>query len=126
VGEWTEDDLIELRLVERKAHLFQNLALLAEDPSHRLSVKARHIQERLNTWRAESRRRPMGELFASILEETDWCARVACLQNGDLRVSNLHFLLERGVQFDSFQRKGLTEFLRFLERLEENDKDLGT
>jgi len=126
VAEWTEDDLLTLRLFNKRAPLIDNLNAVRRDPDHELFEKARAACEHLERWRHASRRRPMGELFTQILEETDWCARVATLRNGDMRVGNLQYLVERGVQFDSFQRKGLNEFLLFLQRLEENGQDLGT
>jgi ATP-dependent helicase/nuclease subunit A len=127
LAEWSEDELAALRLVDRNASLWENLRRLATaEDDLPLSTAARNFLERTDRWRETSRRKPMGELFALIMEETNWCPIVAALPNGDMRVNNLLYLVERAVQFDGFQRKGLSQFLHFLEELEANEKDLGS
>jgi ATP-dependent helicase/nuclease subunit A len=68
----------------------------------------------------------MGVFFGRLYEELLLRERVATLPNGDQRVHNLEYLHRRAVQFDSFRRKGLAQFLGFLDDLMERGEDLGT
>ncbi len=126
VGNWSEDEIASLRINHRTGSLIDSLLDASRDSGKAVGAKAAQLRDRLRRWRHAARRRPMGELFALILEETSLMAKVQALPNGGLRHRNLLYLVERAVQFDSFQRKGLREFLNFLDRLSDNDQDLGT
>jgi ATP-dependent helicase/nuclease subunit A len=126
IGDWNEDEIASLRIHQRSGSLIDSLLDLSRDTESAIGAKAAQLQDRLQRWRLAARRRPMGELFTKILEETSLMAKVEALPNGKLRRLNLLYLVERAVQFDAFQRKGLREFLNFLDRLSENEKDLGT
>jgi ATP-dependent helicase/nuclease subunit A len=127
VGNFSGDDLGELRLVNRRGRLFDNLRALAsgegDDPS--LCERARLLTERLDGWRLASRRLPMGDLIARLEDEVHWRARLATQPNADQRLLNFQFLRDRAVQFDSFKRKGLGHFLAFLDDVLARDEKLG-
>ncbi len=125
VGQWTENDLVHLRLVNREGLLFDNLKHAAQANGHLLEFKTQKFLERLRHWQHASQRESMEILFARLYDEMHWRERAAVLPNGDQRVANLLYLQERGVQFDSFRRKGLTRFLRFIDDLIERGEDLG-
>ncbi|MEQ8820819.1 MAG: UvrD-helicase domain-containing protein [Sumerlaeia bacterium] len=125
-GGWSEDDLARLRLLDRDGRIYDNLRLAAERDAPSIGDKARAILDCLAQWREASKREKMADLFAHLYDELNLPERLATLPNGDQRRLNLQFLQDRGVQFDRFRRKGLGQFLRFLEDLIERDQDLGT
>lgn len=123
-GGWTEDDLARLRLQDRRGALFENLKLLATESGPTAS-RAEHFIALLREWQAAARREGMGALFGRIYRDLSLREKVATLPNGTQRVANLLYLMDRGVQFDSFRRKGIGQFLRFVQDLLDRDEDLG-
>ena len=62
----------------------------------------------------------------NILTETGYHDYVGGLPGGAQRQANLTALCDRAREFDSFGRHGLIRFLRFIEKLQESEGDLGT
>lgn len=127
-GGWTSDDLLRLRLVNRQGRLFNNLKRVAGEESEggaELAHRSREFLAFLRDFQARARRKPIAEFFGDLYNALRLRERVSVLANGDQRRLNLQFLQDRGVQFDSFRRKGLASFLAFLEDLVERGDDLG-
>ncbi len=91
----------------------------------RLSVQLRQFLSDLDRWRTMARRKPLAEVLWTILRETGYEDYVGGLPGGAQRQANLRVLCDRARQFDSFGHHGLFRFLRFIERLQESDGDLG-
>src|SRR5690606_30967781 len=66
-----------------------------------------------------------GDFFGVLYDDLNLRDRLSTLPNGDRRSLNLQYLQDRGTQFDSFRRKGLTRFLEFIDDLLERGDDLG-
>ena len=81
---------------------------------------------RLERWRTMARRQPLGDVIWQLYRETGYLEFVGGLPGGAQRQANLRALLDRARQFEGFARHGLFRFLRFIERLQQNEGDLGT
>lgn len=125
-AEWNEDEVAMLRLRDRGGRLFDNLRAAADDEQDPIRGKAAAFLMRLAAWQHAVRRESMGVFFGRLYEELLLRERVATLPHGDQRTHNLEYLHRRAVQFDSFRRKGLAQFLGFLDDLMERGEDLGT
>ncbi|MDK2971111.1 MAG: ATP-dependent helicase/nuclease subunit [Candidatus Sumerlaeota bacterium] len=126
-AEWNENDLARLRLIDRHGRLFDNLKRAAAgEADEALAARAAAFLERLGRWREMVRRESMGVFFGRLYEELLLRDRLATLPNGAQRVRNLEYLHARAVQYDSFRRKGLSQFLAFLDDLIDRGEDLGT
>ncbi len=84
------------------------------------------FMERLERWRTAARRAPLSELIWRIYRETGFMAYAGGMPGGQQRQANLRALYDRAREFDNFARQGLSRFLRFVRRLQENEGDLGT
>ena len=81
---------------------------------------------RLERWRTLARRQPLGDVIWQLYRETGYLEFAGGLPGGAQRQANLRALLDRARQFEGFARHGLFRFLRFIERLQQNEGDLGT
>jgi ATP-dependent helicase/nuclease subunit A len=89
-----------------------------------LAAELKTFYVTLLRWRQAAQRRPIADAIWDIYHESGYLSYVAGLPNGEQRVENLLYLHERAAQFDGFQNRGLSRFLRFLEQLRE-ESDLG-
>ncbi|HEY8346500.1 MAG TPA: helicase-exonuclease AddAB subunit AddA, partial [Symbiobacteriaceae bacterium] len=89
------------------------------------AVLARFLAN-LERWRTLVRRRPLSQVLWQIYQETGYLHYVAGMPGGAQREANLLALYERAREFDQFARQGLFRFLRFVERLQEEEGDMGT
>ncbi|QGP92352.1 ATP-dependent helicase/nuclease subunit A [Neomoorella glycerini] len=91
-----------------------------------LAARLRGFLARLDRWRTMARRQPLGDLVWQLYRETGYLEFAGGLPGGAQRQANLRALLDRARQFEGFARHGLFRFLRFIERLQQNEGDLGT
>ncbi|CAN5506296.1 helicase-exonuclease AddAB subunit AddA [soil metagenome] len=120
---WNEEELLLLRAVNRNAAFFDNLRTAAVDPRIRVSAKSATFLRTFAAWQEKSTRAPMAEFFAYLFDELHLLERAAVRPGGDQRRRNLLHMMDQAQLFDSFLRKGLGEFLRFLDDLLENEED---
>ncbi|WP_414840274.1 helicase-exonuclease AddAB subunit AddA [Carnobacterium sp. TMP28] len=79
---------------------------------------------RLKKWREEARRNHLVELIWSIYTDTQFLDYVGGMSSGRQRKANLHALYERAASYEKTSFKGLFQFVRFIEKMQEKDKDL--
>ncbi|MGB6179251.1 helicase-exonuclease AddAB subunit AddA [Carnobacterium sp.] len=79
---------------------------------------------RLSNWREEARRNHLVELIWSIYKDTQFLDYVGGMSSGRQRKANLHALYERAASYEKTSFKGLFQFVRFIEKMQEKDKDL--
>ncbi|HSL93157.1 MAG TPA: 3'-5' exonuclease, partial [Bacillota bacterium] len=119
------DELSEIRLPSRDARFFsalQERALLEDQ----LGLKLQDFLARLRTWRQVSRRGSLPELIWKVYRETGYYIFVGATPGGPQRQANLRALYDRACQYERTSFRGLFRFLRFIERLQEADGDLGS
>lgn len=112
-------ELAEIRLAQSGSYWD---AVVASAPHH---AKLQLFLTRLENWRDMARRGGLPELIGQIYRETGYYLYVGTLPGGRQRQANLRALLDRAHQFETTAYKGLFRFLRFIERLEEQEGDLG-
>ncbi len=122
----TAEDLAAVRIRDREGDFYDAVVAAASpDADSHLSLLLRQFLSDLNRWRTMARRKPLAEVLWTILRETGYEDYVGGLPGGAQRQANLRVLCDRARQFDSFGHHGLFRFLRFIERLQESDGDLG-
>ncbi|WP_434075119.1 UvrD-helicase domain-containing protein [Moorella naiadis (nom. illeg.)] len=98
----------------------------SNSPGTSLSARLASFLARLERWRTMARRQPLGDVIWQLYRETGYLEFAGGLPGGAQRQANLRALLDRARQFEGFTRHGLFRFLRFIERLQQNEGDLGT
>lgn len=123
-GEWTADQLLALRMVDRGGRLFDNLKTAAARDDHELHAAATAALHRLRGWQHAARHETMAALVLRVVRELHLREAVAALPSPDQRLLWLESLRERAEQFDGFQRRGLASFLAFLDDIEHRDEEI--
>ncbi|HJB24073.1 MAG TPA: helicase-exonuclease AddAB subunit AddA [Candidatus Jeotgalibaca pullicola] len=86
--------------------------------------KLTRFMNQLNGWREYTKQNNLVQLIWRIYEETNFIDYVGGMSSGKQRVANLHALYERAKKYEATNYKGLFQFVRFIERIQERDQDL--
>lgn len=118
-----EDDLADIRLVDKNAVYYDALLLYAQEKTP-LAEKIRQFLAMLEKWREMARRETLPTLLWEIYETTAYLDYVAGLPSGQQRYANLIALIHRAQSYERSSFRGLYQFIRFIEKMQEKDKDL--
>lgn len=119
IGGFTPDEIMDIRLVNEEAYLYENM--LALD-----NKKIKDFIERLNSYREESSYLKIHELIWKLCTETGFYGYVAALPYGNERRANLKLLFKKGKDFEDGNFKGLFNFINFINKFKENSGDFGS
>ncbi len=138
---FTTDELAELRLIDRKAPLFDALRKLAKTgqgdtmQKSRLqypavlrpaSQKAAAFLEKLGKWREMSLYMSTDQLLWQLYNDTGYYGMVGAMPAGEQRQANLRILFNRAGQFEETSYKGLFNFISFIDKLKNSKGDMGS
>ncbi|MFA5535665.1 MAG: helicase-exonuclease AddAB subunit AddA [Bacillota bacterium] len=122
----TSGELAKIRAHTVKDSFWSGVTdFVREKPDQALALKLESFLRKLKNWRTEARRGPLSHLIWQIYQETGFLSYAGAMPGGKQRKANLHALYERAMEFDSFARHGLFRFLRYIEKLQAQDEDLG-
>ena len=124
IGKFTDNELVEIRLVDQQSDFYTALQKAKLSVSTELKEKIDRFLSRLDEWREEQEYLSLDELIWKIYEDTGFLNYMGILPNGALRQANLKMLFERAKQYESASFKGLFNFIRFIERLRSSSGDL--
>ncbi len=128
----TADELMDIRLYDRKAYFYD--CLRGYITQHRsteteiqteteLCEKLERFLSDLMRWREQAIYTPVSRLIDIVYNETGYfeiCGRMA---GGRIRQTNLRTLYERAIAYEKTNFRGLFQFLRYAERLEKREDD---
>ncbi len=118
-------DLVDIRLAAPGLSFYD--ALLASSRLEgSLGEKISGWLSDLTRWREQSRRTSLSELIWQIYRDTGYYTLVGAMPGGAERQANLRALHDRARQYEQTSFRGLFRFLRFIERLQAEQGDLGT
>ncbi|MCP4710227.1 MAG: helicase-exonuclease AddAB subunit AddA [Planctomycetes bacterium] len=126
IAKLNESQLAAIRILSTDLpyhHAVTRYAKSGDDP--KLKDKLQKFLLRLDRWRTLSRQGALAPLIWQIFRDTQMLAYVSALPDGRQRYRNLLQLYDRARQFDSFAGHGLTRFLRFIEKLRDDQGDFG-
>ena len=115
---FSADELAEIRACAKGRYYTALCAAAKENP------KAADFLDILLDLRGCAKYMGTDELVWKILNELNYFSIVGAMPNGELRKSNLKLLLERCSDFEQGSLTGLFNFIKYIEMLKENDKDL--
>ncbi|NEW66464.1 helicase-exonuclease AddAB subunit AddA [Granulicatella sp. zg-84] len=129
-----ENDLAAIRINQRTSGYYEAVqSFVADFERGSLPQNAFHeaiykklvrFMERLNTWRFMATKESLVSLIWHIYQETHFLDYVLGLPSGRQRQANLHALYERAREYEQTAFKGLFQFVQFIEKMQEKDKDL--
>ena len=122
----TEKQLAKIRIANQTNSYFQAMQTYLERFENELADTLRQFYENMTKWRTAARQGAVSELIWQLYRDTHYYDFVGGLPGGVQRQANLRALYDRARQYEKTSFRGLFRFLRFIERMKEKGKDLGT
>lgn len=119
-----EPELAQIRLADRVHTYYEAVLVYQSENKDELANKLIHFNEQLEKWREFARRSSITDLLWEIYFQTGYLEYVAGLPAGAQRQANLYALVDRAKSYEQSSFKGLYQFVRFIEKMQEKDKDL--
>lgn len=117
---FTPDELSAVRLRLPKAPLYLALSECAKSGE----ARAAGVIEELDGFRSLAATLPSDRLLNAIYQKTGYLTLVQAMANGEQRLSNLQLLMEYAKKYEASGYNGLSGFIRFIDRLQEQNGDL--
>lgn len=97
------------------------------DAAHQRSLyeKVSTLMDQLDQFRHTAQQETLVDLIWQIYQRTGYLDYVGAMRGGQQRQANLHALYQRAHAYEDSSFKGLYQFIRFIEKMQEHDKDLG-
>ena len=124
IGGFTDNDLVEIRLKNKKQSFYQSLK--EYDGDEKLKSKINIFLTNIKRWQSQEKYMPLDELIWQIYIDTGFYNYVTLMPNGALRQANLKMLFERAKQYESASFKGLFNFISFIDKLHTSSGDLSS
>ena len=120
---FTPDDLAHIRLC-RKGALYSALNAARHGDNAILAKKCEHFFETLTHYRTLATTLTVDRLVRRIYEETSLPEMLGARKNGQRRRENLRLLHEQCARFEQNGFRGLSAFIRYVDRLQAQGADL--
>jgi len=121
-----EEELAEIRLADKRNTYYTAVQayLVSEDSDEHLQNKLKSFLLQLENYRDFSNKNSIARLIWKIYQETGLLEYVSGMPGGKQRAANLHALYQRANSYEENNFKGLHQFIAFIQRMQELDKDL--
>ncbi|GKQ42680.1 ATP-dependent helicase/nuclease subunit A [Companilactobacillus sp. RD055328] len=119
-----ENELAQIRIDNSGLNFYHTVLTYLENNDNQLTNKLEVFLKQLKNFREKANQASISELIWSIYQETGFLDFVTGMPGGKQRSANLHALYQRANEFEAMNFQGLFRFIRFIERIEANQKDL--
>lgn len=128
IGDFTDNELIEIRLCQKEGYYYDSIkvALNSNQVKQSTKEKLKNFVRKIEKWREEEKYLPLNEFVWKIYKETDYYNYVRLMPNGEIRKANLKMLFDRAKEYEKISFKGLFNFIRYLEKIKNNNSDLAS
>ncbi len=125
VGKFTAAELARIRVESPGGSFYEAAQSSARNRGCPVGAKLREFFEKLEDWRTLARRKGVRELLWKLYDETGYYDYVGAMPGGAQRQANLRLLETWAGRYESTVFRGLFNFLRFVERMQENGGEMG-
>lgn len=124
-----ENELVTIRLAAKEKSFYEALMLFLEktkeeERNWQLKERLLRFTSHLSKWRELARREQIAALIWEIYRDTAYLDYVGGMSSGKQRQANLYALVDRAGSYEKTSFRGLFQFVRFIEKMQEKDKDL--
>ena len=122
----TAENLGDIRQYLPGGSFYDALKETASSEKCYLKEKLNKFLDNLERWRSLARSSDLGTLIWTLYSETGYYDLVGGMPGGRHRQANLRALYDRARQFEATTFRGLFNFLKYIDNIQESGKDLGT
>ncbi len=120
---FTPDDLGDIRLCDRQGGLYTAVRRMSRTDSP-LGARCREFLRQMEGYRTLAATLPADRLLHRLYGDTGLLAAVSAMPHGAQRAANLRLLHAHARRFEQDGFRGLSAFVRFLDRLSQQDVDM--
>ena len=126
IGGFTDNDLLEIRLVDKNSAFFRALekANSSELLNDNLKQKVSNFLQLIDNLKSKEKELSLDEFIWYIYSETGYYHYVGLMPDGNLRQANLKKLFEKAKEYEKISFKGLFNFIIFMEKVGTSNNDL--
>lgn len=126
MGGLSDEELAELRLIDRSVYLYEDMQdYLDQGENLLLTEKLKKFFEMYGRLRWSKIHMSIEELIHEIYSETGYVQQMFAMPGGEVRRANLERLVEYAKDFKNTSYRGLFHFIRYVDQLKESKEDLG-
>lgn len=118
-------ELAEISLMHRGGDFYDAVVVFARSGKGVLQARVESFLTELDLWRTMVRRGTLADLIWNIYRETGFYDYTGAMPGGTQRQANLRSLHDRACQYEATTLRGLSGFLRFIQRIREGGRDPG-
>lgn len=120
------DEMAKIRIACRRGSYYGALEAYGKNGGEpELQKKVAETLDRLAKWRKQKTYMPLEDFLWMLLRETGYERFVSAIPGGTQRSANLRALVDKAVQYQSGQMKGLFGFIRYVEALQSQKVSMG-
>lgn len=123
---FSTEQMIKIRIhsKEKPYHAaFRDYSELGEEAV--LKKKCASVLERVAAWKLEAALMPLEDFLWMLIRETGYYEYIGGIPGGSQRQANLRALVDKAVQFQSSQMKGLFSFINYIEAIKKRNVPMG-
>lgn len=117
---FTADELARMRIKERKIPIYHCVRQSADEGDRKCIA----LLDTLNTLRMLSATLPCDSFLEEVYELTGFKSVALAMKDGAQRNANLNLLVEYAAKYEESGKRGLSGFIRFIDRIQERKSDL--
>lgn len=127
IGGFSDNDLALLHITDKNDEYYIDKlsAYTKTGKDDTLKRKCTDFLRHINRWRGYTRHKSVAQLIWAIYEESCFYDIMGAIDESEDSQANLRLLYERATQYEGAGFKGLFNFIKYIEELEQNDKDIG-
>lgn len=126
ISGFSDNELVEIRLIDRNCCFFESLKKYSLNEQNKLSDKVTLFIDMIKNWKEKSEYLGISELLWQIYVDTGYYSYVSLMVNGGIRQTNLKMLLERAKEYEKTSFKGLYNFIKFIDKMKLGQKDFSS
>ena len=126
IGGFSDDELARVRYANRDTDNFYDAVCMYETSDDKLTRKCRDFIAKLQEWRGYMKYKSVAGLLWALYEDTGLYDFMGALEGGDEAQANLRLLYERAKSYEDGGFKGVFNFIKYLERLENRAEDISS
>lgn len=126
ICDFSIDELIKIRLLNRRDSFyksFHDYCILGEDKD--IKEKCNSTLNQISIWKRESSFMPLEDFLWKLVSETGYYEYIGAIPAGVQRQANLRALIDKAVQFQNSQMKGLFSFINYIEAIKKRKVSMG-